>query len=71
MSDTMTCGVPHLPVWLLIIIAIYIVAFGALSVVKHDTMHSFTFDLVICLSCESRDIGGKHSDHSLGEGREQ
>lgn len=35
------------PAWLWMLIVVYVVIFGALSVLKHNTFHSYTFDLGI------------------------
>ena len=35
------------PIWLWVLVLIYIVTFSTLSVLKHDNFYSFTFDLGI------------------------
>jgi len=38
---------PFTPLWLWVLVLIYAATFGALSILKHDTFHSYTLDLGI------------------------
>jgi uncharacterized membrane protein len=53
------------PIWLCVLIFLYSVAFGWLSVFKHDTFHSFTYDLGIMLQVTWNTSQGRPFEVSL------
>ena len=55
-----------IPVWLAVMVIIYVVIYSTLALVKHDTFHSFSFDLGIISQVTWNLSQGRFFETSLG-----
>ncbi len=55
-----------LPAWLLVAVLVYALAYSALSIIRHDTFHSYTFDLGIMAQTIWNTSQGRLFETSIG-----